>query len=346
MAGGTFAVSLDFELYWGMRDRVALDNACKTRLEGVYSAVPALLQCFQQTNIHATWAIVGFIFFENTADLRYYLPQVLPQYHDRRLNPFLYLPNTDRNPSLIPYYYAPQLIELIKQNPHQEIASHSLSNYYSANKGADLDSFMADLIAAKKIANRFEVTFKSYVFPRQQHLTHYIEQLPQQGIQSFRGSPNSFIHHLPEKRDVLYPLKRGLRLVDSIYNISGHHTFTPSIARDWEYPIINIPASRFFNPYCSSKTLNDWRLKRIKQSMTYAAQHDEVFHLWWHIHHFGTHLSENMQRLEQIIEHFLTLQTKYGMSSRNMQEIAKTYPVPCVHNTCSHHLAGMNPASF
>jgi peptidoglycan/xylan/chitin deacetylase (PgdA/CDA1 family) len=345
MSGGTFAISLDFALYWGMRDRQPF-SACQTRLQGVYQAIPALLTAFQQANIHATWAVVGLVFFRDTAELRYHLPSILPQYHDRRLNPFLYLPNTERHPDLIPYYYAPQLIQAIQRYAGQEIASHSFSHFNIGATGATLESFTTDVQAAKNIANRFGIALKSHVFPRQQYCATYIEPLSQQGIQAFRGNPASFIYNLPAKRNALYPFKRGLRFLDSLYNLTGHHTFKPSVVRQLEHPIINIPASRFFNPFDSAATLNTGRIKRIMQSMTHAAQQNEVFHLWWHPEDFGVQLTENMQRLEQVLEHYLNLKAKYGMVSQNMQEIAQAYPVPHVHNVYTHPLGVASPANL
>lgn len=163
MSGGTFAISLDFALYWGMRNRQPF-SACQTRLQGVYQAIPALLTAFQQANIHATWAVVGLVFFRDTAELRYHLPSILPQYHDRRLNPFLYLPNTERHPDLIPYYYAPQLIQAIQRYAGQEIASHSFSHFNIGATGATLESFTADVQAAKNIATRFGIALKAMFF--------------------------------------------------------------------------------------------------------------------------------------------------------------------------------------
>lgn len=335
MTGGTFAISLDFALHWKSHHRATLSAAHKKRIEETYNVIPALLNTFRDNVLHVTWNTVGFIFCRNTAELRYYFPKVLPQYRDRRLNPYLYLPNTDRNPSLARYYYAPQLIEQIQHCPNQEIASLSLSHYNTAVKGASLDSFLADLMAAKQIAQRFNIDLKSYAFPNQRHPIQYVEQLAALGIQCFRGHTSCMTNTTTAKQGLLSPLKRGLYFLDSAYNIAGHHTCQPIIMRDGEYPIINIPASRFFEPYCTSVKLNRSRLQRIMQSMTHAAQHNRVFHLWWHPEDFSSNLSENLNRLEMIIEHYYTLKVQYGMVNHTMQEIAQAYPIPCVH--AIHH---------
>src|SRR5689334_6215372 len=66
---GAFVVSLDFELHWGVRDLVPL-NECQQRLLGVREAIPAMLRTFEDRGIHATWAAVGMLFARGRDDLR------------------------------------------------------------------------------------------------------------------------------------------------------------------------------------------------------------------------------------------------------------------------------------
>ena len=72
-------ISLDFELYWGVRDLRDL-NACQARLANVRPAVLRLLDLFEQFEIHATWATVGFLFFRTRRELLASLPGTQPNY--------------------------------------------------------------------------------------------------------------------------------------------------------------------------------------------------------------------------------------------------------------------------
>ncbi len=65
---GVFVISLDFELYWGMRDIKAIEDY-KDNLLGERTIVPTLLKVFGEYGIHATWATVGFMFYENRQEL-------------------------------------------------------------------------------------------------------------------------------------------------------------------------------------------------------------------------------------------------------------------------------------
>ena len=80
---GTFVVSLDFELHWGVRDHRTVAEY-RENLLGVRRAIPALLALFSEFGIRATWATVGFLFFESIDELRAALPTELPRYVDRK----------------------------------------------------------------------------------------------------------------------------------------------------------------------------------------------------------------------------------------------------------------------
>ncbi|HNJ51779.1 MAG TPA: hypothetical protein PK827_14255, partial [Accumulibacter sp.] len=76
---GVFTISLDFELYWGIRDKRSIEQY-KNNLLGVREAIPKMLQVFVTNNIHATWATVGFLFFRSRDDLANNFPRLLPAY--------------------------------------------------------------------------------------------------------------------------------------------------------------------------------------------------------------------------------------------------------------------------
>ena len=87
---GIFTVSLDFELYWGIRDKRSIEQY-KHNLQGVRKAVPEMLRLFSDNDIHATWATVGFIFFNDADDLNRNIPKLLPTYHREELSPYKYI---------------------------------------------------------------------------------------------------------------------------------------------------------------------------------------------------------------------------------------------------------------
>ena len=71
---GTMIVSLDFELFWGLLEEMNLDDYRQNILGG-RAAIPRLLKLFEQYDIHATWATVGFLFAQNYEQLQQYFPE-------------------------------------------------------------------------------------------------------------------------------------------------------------------------------------------------------------------------------------------------------------------------------
>lgn len=315
---GTFTISLDLELYWGMLD-ASLDDY-RQNLQGVRQAIPAILNLFERYEIHATWATVGFLFYSDLKQLRENLPQQQPNYETVELSPYQYISNLDPEADR-ELHFCPDLIELIQRSPGQEIATHTFSHYYCLEPGQTESEFRADLMAAIATARKNNVAIKSLVFPRNQYNRAYLETIAQCGIACYRGNERSSIYN-SEAGDGDRPRKRLLRFIDSYINLSGQNCYSWSELRS-TYPI-NIPSSRFLRPYSTKlKYLDSLRLKRITSGLKYAASHNSVYHLWWHPHNFGVNLAQNLRFLEKILQAYQQLKAQNKMQSLNMGEIAQ-----------------------
>ncbi|MCH9813432.1 MAG: hypothetical protein K0U47_05750 [Epsilonproteobacteria bacterium] len=316
---GQFVISLDFELYWGMRDVISV-KAYENNLKGTPIAIQEMLKQFQDYDIHTTWATIGFLFCKDVADLEKHTPVSLPQYHDEAINLYQYAQKT---PDLhIPYHFAPQLIDLILSYPNQEMATHTFSHYYCLEKGQNEKDFYADLMAHKRIAEEKDISLKSLVFPRNQYNKNYLNIIQEVGITSYRGNEKGWFYDAASEEEKKTPLKRLLRMVDSYINISGYHTYKlQDIAQQKPY---NIPASRFLRPYSAKLSfLDKFRLKRIKDAMTYAAKNGELFHLWWHPHNFGANTKENIAFLKEVLQHYQHLNKQHNFKSLTMSEVSE-----------------------
>ena len=160
---GVFTVSLDFELYWGVRDRRTLESY-RENLLGEREAVPQMLSLFEQYEIHCTWATVGFLFFESTDDLRRSVPPKRPQYADSSLDPYRCLESIGPTANDDPFHFAPGLIRKIQSTKHQEIGTHTLSHYYCLEPGQTPETFREDLLAAIEVASRYGIHLVSLAF--------------------------------------------------------------------------------------------------------------------------------------------------------------------------------------
>jgi peptidoglycan/xylan/chitin deacetylase (PgdA/CDA1 family) len=316
-----FVISLDFELYWGIRDVKSINEYSKN-LEGVQIVLPKILELFTKYDIQATWATVGFLFLNDFNEITANAPVKTANYDNSDLSPYGYAQNNINNnkESFLKLHFAPDLIKLISKSPNQEIASHTFSHYYCLEEGQTIESFEADLIRNIEIAQRSGIQLQSIVFPRNQMNPHYAAVLKKHGIRSYRGSATTWLYH-PNKSKIHNSLiKRGFRYADTFFKIC---TIDSKIQND-ENSLINIPASRFFQPF-NNRLLGFERLKlnRIKNEMTAAAEKECIYHLWWHPHNFGKHISENLLQLEEILIHYRNLNKKGKMISLNMQNITR-----------------------
>ena len=319
---GIFTISLDFELYWGMRDIISIDEY-KTHLLGAREAIPHMLDAFKKHNVHATWATVGLLFFKDTKHLKQYLPETIPEYQQENLSPYHYIANTEANKAKLDavYHYAPELIEAINNTIGQEVATHTFSHYYCREAGQTLTDFKNDIAMAITIAKQKSIEIKSLVFPRNQWNPDYLATLDTLGIQSFRGTEAGWMYQASDYKGQLNALNRAARLIDAYINISGHNTYT--LADCTTHKPFNFPSSRQLRPYSKKLAiLENLRLNRIKNSMTYAAKNNEIFHLWWHPHNFGIDHEQNMAFLKKLMRHYSKLHTAYNMQSLNMAELS------------------------
>ncbi|MBP6881356.1 MAG: polysaccharide deacetylase family protein [Candidatus Pacebacteria bacterium] len=317
-------ISLDFELFWGMFDKVTIAEYGQ-RILGERQAIPRMLELFQKYEIHATWATVGMLMHEGKDDLLSGLPppEDRPHYEDESYSSYHYIENAPlgETESVDQYHFGPSLVKLIQNTPHQELASHTYSHFYGIDGGENSEAvFAADCAAFSRIAKRHNFTPTAIVFPRNQANGSLLGVCKEHGIRAYRGNENHFLYRA-RKDNEQSPLIRGLRLLDHYVNISGHHGHLITKAKDGQP--INVPASRFLRPYSKAlRHLEQLRMHRIKTSMTHAAKNGEVFHLWWHPHNFGADLEENIQNLTTLLEHFKTLREKYQMESLTMTEAA------------------------
>jgi len=321
MKNGKFVVSLDFELMWGVRDQLSLQEY-GTNILGVHQVIPKLLKAFEIHKIRATFSTVGFLFFENKSDLLNNLPSKLPQYSTKSLSPYLgYFDMVGTDAVTDPAHYAPGLIRQILSNTGQEIGSHTFSHYYCLEEGQNINTFEADLRSAQKAAKKFNLELTSLVFPRNQFNSEYLNICRELGIITIRGNEHFWLYN-GRRGNKETTLRRGLRLMDAYVNLSGHNCYSDEFLKS-TFPV-DIPASRFLRPYLKKLAfLEKFRLQRIKSGMTHAAKNGLTYHLWWHPHNFGINQDQNFRFLDNVLEHYRSLHLNHQFQSYNMSELAK-----------------------
>jgi peptidoglycan/xylan/chitin deacetylase (PgdA/CDA1 family) len=319
---GSFVVSLDFELFWGLTDKFTLEEY-KARLDGERVVIQRMLELFDRYGIHATWATVGMMAFATKDELMKSFPSVLPEYLDKKLSAYEYLKTAKlgQNENDDPYHFGASLIREVQKHPNQEIGSHTFSHYYCVEDGQTEAAFSADLRAAHAALAHFGADATSLVLPRNQWNENYRAATVAAGVVAYRGNQNGMLY--AARRDSNQNLLvRALRLLDSYIRLSGDHLADDATMASLKP--FNIPASAFLRPYMPKLGfLEGLRRRRITRAMSRAAQTGRTFHLWWHPYNMGLNQEENLATLEHILNHFSYLNRTYGMQSENMGDITR-----------------------
>ncbi|QRM90160.1 polysaccharide deacetylase family protein [Lacinutrix sp. WUR7] len=318
---GHLVISLDFELFWGVFDVRTLESY-KSQLEKVSEIVPRLLQLSDTYNIKLTFATVGFLLAKNKEELLQYSPKKKPNYSDANFSPYRLFDAIGNNETEDPYHYATSLVEQIKQNDNHEIGSHTFCHYYCNEVGQTAEQFEADLLATINIAKQQDINIKSIVFPRNQINEVYIKICAKHGILSYRGIENHWMYNTNDTKQLGNTKHRIYRLLDAYLNISGHNTHDLQM----HHGLVNIASSRFLRPYSSKlRFLENLKINRIKKGMTYAAKQKQVYHFWWHPHNFGQNTEENFKALEELFNHYKTLNKTYNFNSKTMTNLVQYF---------------------
>ena len=316
---GGLVISLDLELYWGLRDVIGPASGYWENLRGEREAIKAILEVFEEFEIAATWATVGFLFARSETEVREFFPSVMPEYADGSLLPYREFESGSRPDD--DFLFCPDLIEAIQRTPLQEVATHTFSHYYCCEPGQTREAFRADIESAVRAARVRGVDLKSIVFPRNQHNPEYDEILAENGITCYRGNQQAQMYKFGYRKSQS-PIHRMSRLADTFINLSGTNTYTWDSV--WSGRLANLPASAFLRPISSGQGVTaKMQHRRLTGALDEAARRHEIFHLWWHPHNFGAKLSETVSFLRRVLEHFSRLREETGIRSFAMAEAAE-----------------------
>ena len=293
-------------------------------LRGEREAIQRLLELFEEYEIGATWATVGFLFAGSADDAQRLAPAVRPAYADPHLSPYETLENSRAVEFQL--LFAPDIIDQIRRSPRQEIATHTFSHYYCCEPGQTKEAFRADIESAVAAAGERGISVRSIVFPRNQHNPDYDDVLIDNGIICYRGNQRAGMYQFGVKNTET-PLRRVSRLADTFVNVSGSNTI--AWEEMWTGPVANVPASMFLRPVNGDHgVLERLQFRRIARALDEAATGGRVFHLWWHPHNFGTKTEQNIAFLRRILEHFSKLKDEFGFTSLTMTEAAEAARSP------------------
>src|SRR5690554_2479814 len=158
---GMLVISLDFELLWGVFDKVDYH-----KMQGYFyntrRLIPERLKLFSQYEVHVTWATVGMLFNDSWERWQDNIPQIIPDYKRRELSAYHY-GHAISSPTTRDLCLAQDLVRAIADTPHQEVGTHTYSHYYCLEPGQTIEAFEQDLIKCVELAGEMGIQLKSLV---------------------------------------------------------------------------------------------------------------------------------------------------------------------------------------
>ncbi len=316
MKNGKLIISLDFELLWGVFDKVDFKEKGRY-FNNTRNIIPEILILFEKYSIHCTWATVGMIFNKNWEDWKKNIPDFLPNYEKQILCAYTFADNNKNKKILNEMCFAPDLISKIGAVPFQEIGSHTYSHYYCLENGQTAKSFKSDLEKNILMGKKYGFNITSLVLPRNQFNPNYVNICYELGITSIRTNPTNWYWDDTSKDSIL---KKIFRTGDAYFGKLDKIYVDDEILD--EVPYLQ-KSSRLFRPHTSNRLLNNLKLNRIRKEMEIAAKENKIYHLWWHPHNFGNNPKENLRDLETLLKYYRELNLKYNFSSLNMKELSE-----------------------
>ena len=312
---GGLVITLDFELLWGVFDKVDI-NQKKNYFLNTRKVVPQILDLFQEFDVHATWATVGMLFNKDWNEWSENKPNHIANYTNEKLDPYTF-GNLVRNLESDLYCFAPDLIDRITTSSGQELGTHTYSHYYCKEQGQTKEMFKADLKIALELASKKNISLKSIVFPRNQFNDDYLQICIDLGIKNFRINPDSWYWKDPETNSFV---QKVFRTGDAYAGLNNKSYKLQEIYHE-NCDITLQKSSRMLRPYSGNKILEKLKIDRIKSEISSAARKKEIYHLWWHPHNFGNNTVENLIQLREVLEHFEKCKKKYDFGSYTMDEL-------------------------
>jgi peptidoglycan/xylan/chitin deacetylase (PgdA/CDA1 family) len=277
--------SLDFELRWGMHDRLGMNrDAYRKNLEGAREAVPLLLDLFGRRGVRATWATVGALACDGWADYFDRAPPP-PRYANPRLAISPRYAELDPDGTL---HFAPDLVRLIAHTEGQDLGTHTFSHIFLGELGVMRKDAEADHAAAVMLfRERFDSTPTSLVFPRNQ--LAFLDVYRSGGITAWRDNEDSWYFKLTRHADL--GLLRALRLADALM---------PWRTRGGRFSDGRTTSTLFVRVYLPEIA---WQVHLAKiAAEARRVTGGSVLHFWLHPHNVGGNVQQGLARLEQVLD--------------------------------------------
>lgn len=274
-----FIISLDTELIWGFATYPSHKNIdlLKYDDEKKRGCIDILLRLLEKYDIPATWAVVGHLFLDHCEK-----GDGIPHEHMPRFEEDWYSSDPCTDIQEAPLWYGKDIVEKILSNRiEHEIGYHSFSHVVFSECSREVAE--AEVKEGIKLAKKFGITLKSFVFPKNK--IGHIDILKKYGFKIYRGE-NLGRYDLSEN------------ILIRKFNGGIDKIIAPPAHPKWMNGIWEIPSSMFF---CDAQ-IKSSLLLRAKVGLYRAIRSKKVFHIFLHPHNLLMYssLKDDLDRFLEI----------------------------------------------
>ena len=292
MENGTFTLSLDTELIWGV-----VHWARKEHEQSVLKAreiISELLELMDKYHIPATWAVVGHLFLDKCEIRGGRKHADMPRPNYSWLKEDWYDVDPATNLKADPLFYGKDIVEkIISTKTKHEIGCHGFSHIIFDERGCSAEVADAELKKCRQLAQSFGITLSSMVFP--QNSIGHLKILKENGFKCYRGPEPLWYEKYPKLvRKAVHPIDVALAVkppvVEPIQALPG---------------LWNIPGSML---YLSCDGIRGMvpvsaRVAKAKKGIDLALQEKKIFHLWFHPFNIASNMQQMLAGIEEIFSY-------------------------------------------
>ena len=306
---GTFVLSLDTELGWGLahygKQKIAKREA---QCQQARPCISRLLKLLEKYEVHATWAVVGHLFLEECHPLNGVKhPEIIRPTYTWFPGDWFDPDPCTRLEDASSWYGRDIIQQILSCKVSQEIGCHTFSHIRVGDPGCSHDCFASELQACRLAAKEYGVALESFVFPN--NMEGHLDVLSEQGFLTYRGNHSPQLGRLPQ-------IVRGLIKYSKMW---------PTALPEERMGLWNLPGCMFYPPPkgITMPAAVAFQVFKAKRALHRAAQKRQLFHLWFHPFNLTANPERLLRGLENIFIEFSRYRDKGLLDNFTMGELAR-----------------------
>jgi len=309
-----FTFSLDYELAWGVFDKLGksylLSNVARAN-----TAAREILDINNRDNFPTTWAVVGVALDKSiTTDKKILL---VDSDFTKDASAFEFLSGISEVDLESLLNIPDGFIKDLDSSPHQELASHTFSHFYSL----DVDDSLVerDFERMNEVYDFLGVNRPvSLVLPKNLATRKVIDKAVSFGIKVVRKNPNTWLYAPRKHGSFERRIIRVLRYLDSFFPVGEFFS-----RKESDDAVCVTEGNFFFRPSFASAVLDRLHFFRFKLFVYGCMFTGRDVHIWSHPHNFGGDVGRSIGNYKRMVDFVKNMESSGRLDLKTMGELCE-----------------------